>query len=64
MFSTEDVRELLQTFSPPRSGIGSLPSLVLASNGQGLVTLQHVQAEFERRMKDGKPYTVHHSFAH
>ncbi|KAF2820108.1 hypothetical protein CC86DRAFT_361767 [Ophiobolus disseminans] len=47
MFSTEDVREMLQSFCPPNGGVGLLPSLILASNSQGLITLQHVRTEFE-----------------
>jgi len=57
MFSTEDVRELIQTFSPPRSRVGALPSLVYASSGEGLVTLQAVHKEFEHRVTKGKHHT-------
>jgi hypothetical protein len=51
MFSSEDVRELFQSFPP--SAIPS-PSLILASSGQGLITREQLRTEYEDRITKGK----------
>jgi hypothetical protein len=51
MFSNEDVRELFQAFPP---SVIRPPSLILAASGQGFVTREQLQADFERRFNEGR----------
>jgi hypothetical protein len=53
MFSDEDVRELIQLL-PSKDTRNSLPSLVVSSSGRGLLTLQHLEHEFETRVTEGR----------
>ncbi|KAF2034512.1 hypothetical protein EK21DRAFT_108125 [Setomelanomma holmii] len=52
MFSTEDVREMLGLFPPSHSNSISLPCLIHASSGQSLVTLNHLETAFEKRVTE------------
>jgi hypothetical protein len=54
MFSNEDVREIFQSYPPAAGHHGMPPSLILASSGKGLVTLERLQADFKHRMTEGK----------
>jgi hypothetical protein len=54
MFSNDDVRELFQSFPPHHGHHGMLPALLLAPSGRGIVTLDHVEADYEQRVTTGK----------
>jgi hypothetical protein len=51
MFSSEDVRELFQSFPP--SAVPS-PALILTSSGQGLITREQLRADYEAHLMKGK----------
>lgn len=53
MFSTEDVREVLELFPPPTGQFASLPSLIQAASGSSFITLSHLQNAFERSVTQG-----------
>jgi hypothetical protein len=53
MFSDEDVRELIQLL-PTKDATTLLPSLVFSSSGRGLLTLQHLEHEFESQVTKGR----------
>jgi hypothetical protein len=54
VFSIENVRSIHELYPPPVALDGSGPPLVVGSSGQGLVTSQHLQANFETRVKTGR----------
>lgn len=53
MFDNEDTHHIFINYPPPAEQNG-LPSLIFAASGQGFITLRHIQAEFQRRMTEGK----------
>jgi hypothetical protein len=53
MFTEADVKNIFNLF-PPQKTPDFLPSLTLASSGNGFVTLQFVQAQFRSRVTKGK----------
>lgn len=54
MFSAEDVRELLQLLPATKDANKTLPSLLVSSSGRGLVTIQHLENEFESQVTKGR----------
>jgi hypothetical protein len=54
MFSAEDIQEIVQSFPPTAGHHGLPPSLVLASKGQGFITLEQLRTDYERRITTGE----------
>lgn len=54
MFSTEDIREIVQSLPPPSGHHGLPPSLILAAGGHGFVTLEQLSIDYERRISQGR----------
>jgi hypothetical protein len=59
MFTEADVKNILNLF-PPQNTPDFLPSLTLASSGNGFVTLQFVQAQFRSRVAKGRRQLLTH----